>query len=277
MTSASTSSIPSPDSQNQGLIVGAGFTLEGQVHGQGAVIVHGSIKGHVRADSVVIAASAHVVGHIECKQLDIAGRLDGSFGVDDAVVRAGGVVITNAQAISRGTLVLAGACSGQLQAHQLKVDATGQLSGQTYASQMDVSGHVQGEVDVGDMVVRSQGTVDGKLVYGNLSMERGSDVSGQIQRKDRETATVAAKVEDSVVLHLPLAIVQRLRQHPDDLRLSLADGQPLPSWISVDREHAWLVLGKREFDRLQAQGQSLMVRMQAGEENLVFKLPPDAE
>lgn len=276
MTSASTHP-ETPDGQDKALIIGAGFSIEGQVHGQGTVLVHGSIQGQVRADTVVIAATAHVAGHVECRQIDIAGRLDGSFNVVDAVVRAGGVVITNAETTSRGTFMLAGACSGHINANQLKVDVGGQLSGQTRAVQMDVHGRVQGDVDVGDMVVRNHGVVDGKLAYDNLSMERGSDVGGQLQRKDRQSAPAAAKPDETVVIHLPLAIVQQLRKQPDDLRLSLADGQPLPSWIAVDRAHAWLVLGKREFDRLHAQGQSLMVRMQAGEENLIFKLPPDAQ
>lgn len=267
-----TSTLP----QDNVLIIGAGFSIDGQVRGQGTVLVHGSVKGHLKADTVKLSETAHVNGHIECAQLDIAGRLDGSFAASDVVVRHGGVVITSAKAVSTGTMVLAGGLSGQLQAQQLKVEATGQLSGQIQAAQADVHGQVQGEIAVEDMVVRSRASVDGQIVYGNLSMERGSDVSGQLQRKDRQAPPPATKAGETVVVHLPVSIVQQLRKNPEDLRLSLASGEPVPSWISVDREHAWLVLGKAEFDQLVARAQSVSLRLQAGSEDMTFKLPPSA-
>jgi cytoskeletal protein CcmA (bactofilin family) len=207
----------------------------------------------------------------------MAGRLDGRFQSTDVVVRAGAVVICEETSVSTGTCLVAGAISGPVQANQLKVEASGQLKGHITATQMDVHGHVQGEVNVGDMVVRSEGTLDGQVVYGNLSMERGSDVSGQLQRKGRHSAPAAAKADQTVVIHLPVNIVQQLRKNPDSLQLSLANGDPQPSWISVDREHAWLVLGKTEFDQLSARGETLTLRLQAGTENLVFTLPPDAQ
>lgn len=264
---------PSAANPEHVLIVGAGFSIDGNVQGQGTLLVSGSIKGHVKADTVKLSDSGHIAGHIECTQLDVAGRLDGSFSAVDVVVRQGAVVITDTEASSRGTLLLAGALSGQLQAKQLKVEASGQLSGQTRAQQMDVHGHVQGDIDADDMVVRSRGTVDGKLLYGNLSMERGSDVSGQLQRKDRQQAR-AAKADETVVIHLPLNIVQQLRKDPAALQLSLANGDAAPAWITVDREHAWLVLGKAEFDQLVARGQTVSLRLQAGAESMTFKLPP---
>lgn len=260
----------------QVLIVGKGFSIEGQVHGQGTLVIRGCIQGQVEADTVQLSEGAQVTGHIQCRQLDVAGRLDGSFQSTDVVVRAAGVVIANAQAVSTGTCLVAGAVSGPLQAQKLKVEATGQLSGKIRAAQMDVHGHVQGEVDADDIVVRSSGTVDGRVHYGNISMERGSDVSGQIQRKDRRATATAADADDKVVIHLPVNIVQQLRKQADDLQLSLANGDPLPSWITVDREHAWLVLDKSEFNRLSAQQEVLSVRLQAGPETLVFKLPPEA-
>lgn len=258
------------------LLIGAGFSIDGQVQGQGTVLIQGSVKGHVKADTVKLTETAHVNGQIECSQLDIAGRLDGSFSAKDVVVRQGGVVIASAKSVSRGTLVLAGALSGQLQAQQLKVEASGQLSGQMQAAQADVYGYVQGEVTVDDMVVRSRANVDGQIIYGNLSMERGSDVSGQLQRKDRHAPPPVAKTDETVVVHLPVSIVQQLRKNPDDLRLSLANGEPVPSWITVDRQHAWLVLGKAEFDQLVARAQTISLRLQAGSEEMTFKLPPSA-
>lgn len=272
-----TATAPSNVSQDHVMVIGAGFTIEGHVQGQGTLLVSGTVKGSIQADTVKLSETAHVAGRIDCKQLDMAGRLDGRFQSVDVVVRAGGVVISEEESISTGTCLVAGAVSGALKANQLKVETSGQVRGQTTATQIDVHGHIQGEVNALDMVVRSRGTVDGRVVYGNLSMERGSDVSGQLQRQDRQSAPAAAQADETVVIHLPVTIVQQLRKHPDSLQLSMANGDPQPRWISVDREHAWLVLGKTEFEQLSARGETITLRLQAGTENLVFTLPPDAQ
>ena len=278
MTAASTNRpAPASGSQDNILIIGAGFSIEGHVHGQGTLLVSGSINGDVKADTVKLTETAHVSGHIECTQLDVAGRLDGSFQSDDVVVQVGGVIITATESISRGTCMVAGSVSGQLKANQLKVGTTGRLSGQTIALQMDLHGHVQGEVTVDDLVMRSSASLNGNLRYGNLSMERGSDVTGQIERKSGRSVPPVTKATDTVVMHLPANIVQQLRKNPDDLKLNLANGDPVPTWITVDREHDRLVLNKADLDQFCALGETVMVRLQAGSENLVFKLPPETK
>ncbi|MEI7538406.1 MAG: polymer-forming cytoskeletal protein [Comamonadaceae bacterium] len=278
MTAASTNRpAPASGSQDNILIIGAGFSIEGHVHGQGTLLVSGSINGDVKADTVKLTETAHVSGHIECTQLDVAGRLDGSFQSDDVVVQVRGVIITATESISRGTCMVAGSVSGQLKANQLKVETTGRLSGQTIALQMDLHGHVQGEVTVDDLVMRSSASLNGNLRYGNLSMERGSDVTGQIERKSGRSVPPVTKATDTVVMHLPANIVQQLRKNPDDLKLNLANGDPVPTWITVDREHDRLVLNKADLDQFCALGETVMVRLQAGSENLVFKLPPETK
>ena len=278
MTAASTNRpAPASGTHDNILIIGAGFSIEGHVHGQGTLLVSGSIKGDVKADTVKLTETAQVSGHIECTQLDVAGRLDGSFQSNDVVVQVGGVIVTATESISRGTCIVAGSVSGQLKAQQLKVEATGRLSGQTIAAQMDVHGHVQAEVTVDDLVMRSSASLNGSLRYGNLSMERGSDVTGQIERKSGRSVPPVTKTNETVVMHLPDNIVQQLRKDPDDLKVNLANGDPLPTWITVDREQARLVLNKLEFDQFCALGQTVTVRLQAGSENLVFKLPPETK
>lgn len=269
--------------QDNILIIGAGFTVEGNVRGKGTLLVSGSVNGNLIADTVKLTETAHVAGRVECKQLDLSGRLVGSFDAADVVVRAGGIVITQTEAVSRGTCLVAGTFSGQLKAHQLKVDGTGQLSGQTNAVQMDVLGQVRGEVDVGNMVVRNQGVVDGKVTYTNLAMEQGSDVTGQLERKQRQATPAPARApatastaEDKVVLQLPPHIAAQLRKQPDAAQLDLANGDPLPTWITMDPKQPRLVLAKTELDALSAKGESITVRVRVGDETLVFQLPPDA-
>lgn len=283
MSTPNTSMPASSGADDQALIIGKGFTIEGQVQGRGTLLIHGTVKGGISADVVKLNATAQVMGHIDCRQLDIAGRLDGSFEAADVVVRSGGEVLIHDQANSTGTCLVSGTVSGHLTANQLKVETSGRMSGLLAAEQLDVHGSLQGEVHANDMVVRSSGVVSAKVHYGNLSMERGSDVSGQLQRAQREVAAAkvqvpaAATAPDTVVVYLPVNIVQQLNKHPGQLQLSLTNGEPVPSWISVDLKHSWLVLEKAPFEQLAARGQTVTLRLQAGTEDMTFTLPPDAE
>lgn len=263
--------------QDNVMVVGVGFTIAGHVTGPGTLLVKGSIHGDVKADIVKLSDGAKVLGHVQCRQLDVSGHLEGSFSSDDVVVRAQGSVHATTESVSRRTVLLAGEISGLLHLQQLKVDTTGRLSGQLRVAQMDVDGHVQGHLEADDVVVRAGGSIDGQLVYGNLSMERGSDVSGQIQRKERRTPPVQASVPETVQVHLPVNILQQLRKNPSDLSVSLLNGDPLPSWIQVDLKLASLVLDKAQLKQLSDSGQSLTIRVQAGSENQTFKIPPELQ
>lgn len=255
-------------------LIGAGFSVDGEVQGQGTLIVSGTIRGNVRADTVKLNESGLVEGHIDCDQLEVAGRLNGSFNAGDVVVRPRAVVLAQREVVSRRTMLLSGGMSGALSAHQLKIEASGQFNGQLRTAQLDVHGRIQGHVQAEDMVVRSQGVVEGDLEYGNLSMERGSDLSGHIRRKDNLSPPAQGPMGDTIAVHLPVSIVKQLHKHLGDLQLSMANGDPLPPWISVDREHSQLVLSKDEFDRLTERGQTISLSLQAGEERLTFSLPP---
>jgi cytoskeletal protein CcmA (bactofilin family) len=279
----STTSVPASNvAEDQALIIGKGFTIEGQIQGSGLMLIHGTVKGGISADVVKLTATALVMGHVDCRQLDIEGRLNGSFEAVDVVVRNKGEVLIHEQAISTGTCLVAGVVSGQLTATQLKVETTGRMSGPITTKQLDVHGSMQGEIHVADMVVRSSGVVTGKVHYGNLSMERGSDVSGQLQRDTQSgatkpTAPAHAAEQDKVIVYLPVTIMQQLIKHPGQLKLSLANGEKVPSWISVDLKHSWLVLEKTPFEQLAANGQTVTLRLQAGSEDMTFTLPPEAE
>ena len=274
MTQAPSSSDNSDSLQLDNVfLIGSGFCVEGEVQGQGTLIVSGTVRGNVKADTVKLNENAVVEGHIDCDQLDVAGRLNGSFHAGDVVVRSRAVVIAQREVVSRGTMLLSGGISGSLSANQLKIEVTGQFNGQLRTSQLDVHGRVQGHVQAEDMVVRSRGVVEAELEYGNLSMERGSDLSGQIRRKDNLAQPFQSGGE-TVVVHLPVSIVKQLQKHLDDLQLSLDNGDPAPPWISVDREHSRLILGRTEFDRLTQRGQTISLRLQAGDERMTFSLPP---
>jgi cytoskeletal protein CcmA (bactofilin family) len=272
----------SSGADDQALIIGKGFTIEGQVQGTGTLLIHGTVKGGISADVVKLNATALVMGHIDCRQLDVAGRLNGSFEATDVVIRSSGEVLIHEQAISTGTCLVSGVVSGPLTATKLKVETSGRISGLIAADQLDVHGTMQGEIKAGDMVVRSSGVISAQVHYGNLSMERGSDVSGLLQRvpgdgQTKPEAAAKATDKDTVVLHLPVKILQALNKNPGQLKLTMASGESVPSWISVDLAHSWLVLEKASFEQLVVRGQTMTLRLQAGSEDMIFTLPPEVE
>lgn len=117
------------------LVVGYGCTIEGTVLSHGTVLIHGCVKGH----TVVCSQTAEVIGHMVCERLDIAGRLNGSFDVTEALIRESAFVNAYEEAICTGTCRVAGAVIGPLQAAQLQLEATARLNGQLVANPSSVN------------------------------------------------------------------------------------------------------------------------------------------
>lgn len=80
----------------QGLYVGDGVTIRGEVHTEGTVVIHGCILGDIRAKEVHIAASGCVEGTIRANHLDISGKAGNSVTIYDRLnIRATGWINGN--------------------------------------------------------------------------------------------------------------------------------------------------------------------------------------
>jgi len=110
------------------LVIGYGSTIEGAVQSLGKVYIHGCVMGHVQAQTVVCSHTADVHGHIVCKQLDMAGKLDGSFDTDEAFIRAGAYVCTFEDAVCTGTCRIEGTFCGELKAGRILLLGAGELN-----------------------------------------------------------------------------------------------------------------------------------------------------
>lgn len=266
------------DKDDNLLVVGSGFTIEGDVRGKGAVMIGGLIKGNVHAASIKLTESGQVFGHVECQQFDLSGKLHGSFDTVDILVRPQGSIVASVESRSSGTCLVAGTFNGNLKGNKVKVEANGNVVGSIEIVQIDVYGRVTGNIDGADVVVRNGALVEGDISYGELAMERGSDVSGQIQRKTHSNgkATKTEPLTSEVHIHLPLEAIKALRKNPppESINLSLVDGSQLPEWITLDREHTSLVLQRGPFEALVAERRTMVLRLQMGSEVLTFSIPP---
>lgn len=266
----------STNAESNVLVLGSGFTIDGDIRGSGTILLGGTVKGYISAETVKITASGQVFGVIECTQLDIAGKLDGSFNGDDVIVREGAVIQGSKELVSKGTCLVSGSIHGALKANNLKLEKEGALVGTIFANQLDAFGNITGAVDGASVVVRSGAVIDGSIHYGNLAMESGSDITGQIERKHRAQISPAI-TNQTIAIDFPEKLIQELRKYPvpGALKAGLANGESLPSWITVDQERFQLILQKAALDDLASRGQTMRVGLEVGDEVVSFTLPPE--
>jgi cytoskeletal protein CcmA (bactofilin family) len=75
-----------------------------------------------------------------------------------------------------------GYVEGELAAEDVRVAQGGTFYGTLKSDRADVSGSVQGEVFVKNLIsIRSSGSVNGKVRYGQLAMEMGADLSAELK------------------------------------------------------------------------------------------------
>lgn len=72
------------------MILGAGFAITGDVLGDGAVIIAGSIKGSILAKKVLIAPGGSVNGKVTAMQLEVQGGVEGITSATEIIVRKNG-------------------------------------------------------------------------------------------------------------------------------------------------------------------------------------------
>jgi cytoskeletal protein CcmA (bactofilin family) len=266
----------STNAESNVLVLGSGFTIDGDVRGAGTILLGGTVKGSISAETVKITPSGQVFGVIECAQLDIAGKLDGSFNGEDVIVREGAVIQGNKELVSKGTCLVSGSIHGALKSNNLKVEKEGALVGAISANQLDTFGNITGSVVGVSVIVRNGAVVDGSIHYGNLAMESGSDVTGQIERKHRANISPAVATQ-TITVDFPENLIQELRKYPvaGALKAGLANGGTLPSWMFVDQERFQLVLQRSALDDLVARGQTVRIGIEVGDEIVSFTLPPE--
>ncbi len=96
----------------------------------------------------------------------------------DNVFIGDGVTFTGSMTVPNRA-VIAGKFSGELEAREVVVDKTGNLTGKTTADDIDVKGELKESVTSRKVLsIRSSGKVSGKLDYSEVEIERGGEISG---------------------------------------------------------------------------------------------------
>ncbi|TVQ29777.1 MAG: polymer-forming cytoskeletal protein [Geminicoccaceae bacterium] len=71
--------------------------------------------------------------------------------------------------------------------HMLDVAKGGTFDGKTEVEEADIAGHVRGELTVtGRLLIRSTGVVEGTIRFGELEIERGGQLRGNVAANEAE-------------------------------------------------------------------------------------------
>ena len=102
---------------------------------------------------------------------------ENSIFIGEGVVFKGTIVAPNQATVS-------GTFEGALQAREVTVGKTGVVSGTTTADLITVEGVLNEAVTSrGLLLVRSTGKVNGKVTYGEIEIERGGEVKGDMNQR----------------------------------------------------------------------------------------------
>jgi len=107
---------------------------------------------------------------------------DKNYASNDLLINEGVSFVGTAHV--SGCAKVNGTFSGDLTTETLEIGPTGLIKGRVRAKEIDVSGVLMDDVVCqGLLQIRKTGTVNGKLTYSDLDIERGGKFEGDISNK----------------------------------------------------------------------------------------------
>ena len=87
---------------------------------------------------------------------------------------------------ARGIAFINGSVTGEISVDDLQVGEYGVIKGKTKSREMDVHGQIHDDVSCGEHVlVHSTGLINGKLIYGELEIQKGGRVIGSMDQSNK--------------------------------------------------------------------------------------------
>ena len=83
-------------------------------------------------------------------------------------------------------VTIQGTIDGDVDCHTVIVSKTGNIKGKVKSEIMKVEGKVVGEININDLLhIKSKGSVSGKIFYGNIQINEGGKLIGEIEFRDK--------------------------------------------------------------------------------------------
>ena len=98
-----------------------------------------------------------------------------------------GVIITGTiKANSKVTIQ--GTVDGDIECNSITISKSGNVKGKIKTDTITVEGKTEGEINADDVLnIKSQGHVSGKVFYGEIQIEEGGKISGEINHRDKDS------------------------------------------------------------------------------------------
>ena len=93
---------------------------------------------------------------------------------------------------------LAGSLDGDISCDQLTVDGTGRITGKISAKLAVIDGHVDGDIVVERLQIKSKAVVKGSLSYTSIEVAEGAQIDGnfvQVTQKPQKDAVTLPKTK----------------------------------------------------------------------------------
>ena len=93
---------------------------------------------------------------------------------------------------------LAGSLDGDITCDQLTVDGTGRVTGKISAKLAVIDGHVDGDIVVERLQIKSKAVVKGSLTYESIEVAEGAQIDGnfvQVTQKPQKDAVTLPKTK----------------------------------------------------------------------------------
>ena len=79
-----------------------------------------------------------------------------------------------------------GAIDGDVECNSVTINKSGNVKGNIKTNTMIVEGKAEGELNVNDVLnIKSEGNVNGKIFYGEIQIDEGGKISGEINHRDK--------------------------------------------------------------------------------------------
>ena len=98
-----------------------------------------------------------------------------------------GVIITGTiKANSKVTIQ--GTVDGDIECNSITISKSGNVKGKIKTDSITVEGKTEGEINAEDvLIIKSKGHVSGKVFYGEIQIEEGGKISGEINHRDKDS------------------------------------------------------------------------------------------
>jgi len=126
---------------------------------------------------------------IEEDVFDIKSKL-GASTVEDSkssLMIGEGVIITGTiKANSKVTIQ--GTVDGDIECNSITISKSGNVKGKIKTDTITVEGKAEGEINADDVLnIKSTGHVSGKVFYGEIQIEEGGKISGEINHRNKDS------------------------------------------------------------------------------------------